>query len=191
MTFKLGMTFNDADEIAGFYLPSSDRLTHVYVLGSSGVGKSKGLATWILGDTYNGNGCGVIDPHGDLVVLSDRMPLVNFNMAFQGHDVRDYDTVLAQVIPLEDVGYPELICDAVVEILHADAGLVDSALQTFVSGQGFRFDRDSASPEVNVTLRRIKQEELYPFVAELMRWFCNVPGIWGSGHIQVLATKAE
>lgn len=32
----------------GFYLPEEDRTTHVYVLGSSGVGKSKGLANWIL-----------------------------------------------------------------------------------------------------------------------------------------------
>ena len=61
------MTFDEADEIVGFYLPKEDRTTHVYVLGSSGVGKSKGLATWILDDIMKGNGCGVIDPHGDLV----------------------------------------------------------------------------------------------------------------------------
>ncbi|MCL6106107.1 MAG: type IV secretion system DNA-binding domain-containing protein [Actinobacteria bacterium] len=67
MNLKLGITYNDADEIVGFYLPEEDRSTHIYVLGSSGVGKSKGLATWILGDIMNGNGCGVIDPHGDLI----------------------------------------------------------------------------------------------------------------------------
>lgn len=64
---KLGMTLDEARELAGFYLPEEDRSTHVYVLGSSGVGKSKGLATWILEDIHNGRGCGVIDPHGDLV----------------------------------------------------------------------------------------------------------------------------
>lgn len=64
---KLGITFDDSGTPAGFYLPEEDRSTHVYVLGSSGVGKSKGLATWILCDILSGNGCGVIDPHGDLV----------------------------------------------------------------------------------------------------------------------------
>jgi len=57
----------ESGELAGFYLPEEDRMTHVYVLGSSGVGKSKGLANWILEDIKAGNGCGVIDPHGDLV----------------------------------------------------------------------------------------------------------------------------
>jgi type IV secretory pathway TraG/TraD family ATPase VirD4 len=64
---KLGITYDDSGELAGFYLPEEDRSTHVYVLGSSGVGKSKGLANWILEDIKAGNGCGVIDPHGDLV----------------------------------------------------------------------------------------------------------------------------
>ena len=65
---KLGLTLHDeTGEMAGFYLPENDRTTHLYVLGSSGVGKSKGLATWILEDIDHGRGCGVIDPHGDLV----------------------------------------------------------------------------------------------------------------------------
>ncbi|MHB8968229.1 MAG: hypothetical protein ACYC57_08215 [Thermoleophilia bacterium] len=66
-SLKLGVTVDDAGEYAGFYLPEEDRSTHMYVLGSSGVGKSKGLANWILEDINNGRGCGVIDPHGDLV----------------------------------------------------------------------------------------------------------------------------
>ena len=65
---KLGMTHDEeSGDLAGFYLPEEDRTTHIYVLGSSGVGKSKGLAIWILDDIEKGNGCGVIDPHGDLV----------------------------------------------------------------------------------------------------------------------------
>ena len=65
---QLGTTIDeDSGEIAGFYLPPEHRSTHLYVLGSSGVGKSKGLATWILDDIEKGNGCGIIDPHGDLV----------------------------------------------------------------------------------------------------------------------------
>lgn len=64
---KLGYTLDDAEKWGGFYLPEEDRSTHLYVLGSSGVGKSKGLANWILEDIAAGRGCGVIDPHGDLI----------------------------------------------------------------------------------------------------------------------------
>lgn len=64
---KFGYTQDDAGNLAGLYLPEEDRSTHLYVVGSSGVGKSKGLATWILDDIATGNGCGVIDPHGDLI----------------------------------------------------------------------------------------------------------------------------
>jgi hypothetical protein len=64
---KLGYTTDDSGEYAGLYLEEADRSTHLYVIGSSGVGKSKALATWIREDIGAGNGCGVIDPHGDLI----------------------------------------------------------------------------------------------------------------------------
>ncbi len=64
---RLGITTNSNGDFAGLYLPASDRSTHTYVLGSSGVGKSKALATWILDDINTDKGCGVIDPHGDLI----------------------------------------------------------------------------------------------------------------------------
>lgn len=38
---KIGITFDDSGNMAGFYLPEEDRSTHVYVLGSSGVGKRR------------------------------------------------------------------------------------------------------------------------------------------------------
>lgn len=64
---RLGYTTDDSGESAGLYLDDKDRSTHLYVVGSSGVGKSKALATWILDDVARANGCGVIDPHGDLI----------------------------------------------------------------------------------------------------------------------------
>jgi len=74
---KLGYTQDDAGNWAGLYLPEEDRSTHVYVLGSSGVGKSKGLANWILEDINHECGCGVIDPHGDLIndIVGNLIPL--------------------------------------------------------------------------------------------------------------------
>ncbi len=67
LPLKLGFLETESKQTAGLYLPESDRSTHLYVLGSSGVGKSKGLANWILEDINHERGCGVIDPHGDLI----------------------------------------------------------------------------------------------------------------------------
>ena len=44
-----------------------DRRRHLYVLGKSGVGKSKMLELLIKSDIENGHGVGILDPHGDLV----------------------------------------------------------------------------------------------------------------------------
>ena len=74
---KLGYTRDENEELFGQYLPVEDRSTHLYVLGSSGVGKSKGLANWILEDINHERGCGVFDPHGDLIndIIGNLIPL--------------------------------------------------------------------------------------------------------------------
>ena len=43
-----------------------DRLRHIYVIGKTGVGKSKFLVNLIRNDIAMGKGIGIIDPHGDL-----------------------------------------------------------------------------------------------------------------------------
>jgi len=48
------------------YLPNKDRLTHMYLVGQTGTGKSTLLKTMILSDINAGRGCALIDPHGDL-----------------------------------------------------------------------------------------------------------------------------
>lgn len=49
------------------YLSEAERHKHLYVLGITGKGKSKFLEGLILQDILAGRGCGVIDPHSDLV----------------------------------------------------------------------------------------------------------------------------
>ena len=44
-----------------------DRMRHHYLIGKSGTGKSVLLQTLARQDIWNGDGCCVIDPHGDLV----------------------------------------------------------------------------------------------------------------------------
>jgi hypothetical protein len=50
-----------------FGIKRRDRRRHVYVIGKSGVGKTKMLEQLIRADIYFGQGVGVVDPHGDLI----------------------------------------------------------------------------------------------------------------------------
>ncbi len=49
------------------YIKKGDRRRHVYVIGKSGTGKSVLLSNMIIQDIVNGEGVGVVDPHGDLI----------------------------------------------------------------------------------------------------------------------------
>ncbi|MEI7498250.1 MAG: TraM recognition domain-containing protein [Candidatus Falkowbacteria bacterium] len=52
-----------------------DRRRHTYIIGKSGVGKSVLLASMAIQDILNGEGVGVIDPHGDLIAdILERIP---------------------------------------------------------------------------------------------------------------------
>jgi len=50
-----------------FGIPQADRLSHIYILGKTGVGKSTLIETLALQDLHAGRGFALIDPHGDLV----------------------------------------------------------------------------------------------------------------------------
>ena len=49
-----------------FGIRQADRLSHLYVIGKTGVGKSTLLETLALQDLAAGRGFALIDPHGDL-----------------------------------------------------------------------------------------------------------------------------
>ena len=57
--------FRSDDRIFG--IKTEDRMSHVYVIGKTGTGKSTLLETMVLQDIVSGAGIAVIDPHGDLV----------------------------------------------------------------------------------------------------------------------------
>jgi hypothetical protein len=50
-----------------FGIKQADRLSHMYVIGKTGVGKSTLLETLALQDLAAGRGFALVDPHGDLV----------------------------------------------------------------------------------------------------------------------------
>ena len=49
------------------FMGREDRMKHMYIIGKTGVGKSELLKQMILQDIKNGEGVGVVDPHGDLI----------------------------------------------------------------------------------------------------------------------------
>lgn len=49
-----------------FGIKDTDRLGHIYCIGKTGTGKSTLLLNMAISDIEQGNGVGVIDPHGDL-----------------------------------------------------------------------------------------------------------------------------
>jgi hypothetical protein len=55
------------DEFQLAKIAEADRATHLYLVGATGTGKTKFLEYLIQQDIQNGNGFGVIDPHGDLI----------------------------------------------------------------------------------------------------------------------------
>lgn len=62
-----GPFFNDFDlGLSKFRVPLSKLNTHIYVVGKSGKGKSKFLEGFLWQLIDHGQGCGLIDPHGDL-----------------------------------------------------------------------------------------------------------------------------
>lgn len=50
-----------------FGIKNADRLLHVYIIGKTGTGKSTLLETLISQDMAEGEGCVLLDPHGDLI----------------------------------------------------------------------------------------------------------------------------
>jgi len=158
------------------YLPEQDRSTHTYVLGSSGVGKSKGLATWILEDMYNGLGCGVIDPHGDLirdivanapnrediviVDLTDPNYVIGFNPLEQQRGIDPYTQALElvevfrKIWDLTDATTPrllEILRNSVYTLIEAGGTMLD--IEPLLTNQAFRSE----------TIKHVKNEAVHSF----------------------------
>lgn len=56
--------FRDLEQCFG--IKEKNRLSHMYILGKTGTGKTTLLKNMILSDIKDGQGLAVIDPHGDL-----------------------------------------------------------------------------------------------------------------------------
>ena len=67
-TLDLGWYYSEPkNQLQMAKIAQKDRATHLYVIGATGAGKTKFLEFLIAQDIKQGNGFGVIDPHGDLI----------------------------------------------------------------------------------------------------------------------------
>jgi len=74
---------NFRDQNKKFGIMRDDRRKHIYVIGKTGMGKSTLLENMIVQDIKNGEGVGVIDPHGDLVErILEHIPSYRINDTF-------------------------------------------------------------------------------------------------------------
>lgn len=68
------------NSLAVFGIKKKDRRRHMYIIGKTGSGKSTLIANMVINDMRNGEGCAVIDPHGDLTeVILDYVPSHRIN----------------------------------------------------------------------------------------------------------------
>lgn len=65
VTYFARTNFRGGGRLVG--IKARDRLSHMYVIGKTGTGKSTMLETMIRQDIERGEGVALIDPHGDLV----------------------------------------------------------------------------------------------------------------------------
>ncbi|MBU4124649.1 MAG: ATP-binding protein, partial [Nanoarchaeota archaeon] len=52
-----------------FGIKTDDRRRHMYIIGKTGMGKSVLIENMVYSDIANGNGCCLVDPHGDSAEL--------------------------------------------------------------------------------------------------------------------------
>lgn len=117
----IGLT-NFRNQQQPFGIKPKDRLGHIYCIGKTGSGKSTLLLNMAISDIEQGNGVGIIDPHGDLAeALLEYIPenriedVIYFNATdtafpvgynpFSGitHDANRYITIAGIVTALKKV----------------------------------------------------------------------------------------
>lgn len=100
---------NHREPLRTFGIKQRDRLSHLYVIGKTGVGKTTLLETLITQDIEAGRGCALIDPHGDFVErLVEHIPehrrcdVIYFDIpnASQPYGYNPFTRVSAELRPL-------------------------------------------------------------------------------------------
>lgn len=114
-----------------FGINQADRLSHMYVIGKTGVGKSTLLAGLIRQDVEAGRGFAVIDPHGDLVDrIWDETP----------EPLRERITYLNAPDPTQHFGYNPLRRVREDRIPLAASGMLETLRKLWPNAWGVRME---------------------------------------------------
>jgi len=100
------------------FLSRDDRRRHLYAIGQTGTGKSTLLLNMILQDIRNGEGVGVVDPHGDLIeaILPHIPPCRSDDVIL--FDPADTERPLGlNMLETSDPGQRDLVVNELVDII--------------------------------------------------------------------------
>ncbi|MEJ1967794.1 MAG: DUF87 domain-containing protein [Rhizomicrobium sp.] len=107
---------NHRNSNAPFGIKQADRLSHIYIIGKTGVGKSTLIETLAKQDLETGRGFALIDPHGDLVERiagcakgGDRIAYLNAPDRAQPYGYNPLRRVRDDKIPLAVSGFIETL----------------------------------------------------------------------------------
>jgi energy-coupling factor transporter ATP-binding protein EcfA2 len=114
-----------------FGIKQADRLSHIYVIGKTGVGKSTLLEVLARQDIHAGRGFALIDPHGDLAerVRDAATPIVQDRLIYL--DAAD---------PKQPFGYNPLHRVRLDKIPLAASGLLDAFRKLWPDAWGVRME---------------------------------------------------
>lgn len=112
-------------------IAQADRLSHLYVIGKTGVGKSTLLEILLRQDIVAGRGFALIDPHGD---LAERV------WAWTPHALRDRVTYLNAPDPTQPYGYNPLRRVHPDRIPLAAAGILETFRKQWPQAWGVRME---------------------------------------------------
>ena len=114
-----------------FGIKHEDRISHVYVIGKTGTGKSTLLETMALQDLERGNGFALIDPHGDLVArIAAEIPTSQRNRVIY----------LNATDPAQPFGYNPLRHVSEDRIALAASGMMDVCKKMWPDAWGVRME---------------------------------------------------
>src|SRR6266545_4796704 len=121
--------FRNDDRVFG--IKHELRLSHVYIIGKTGTGKSTLIETMALQDLERGNGFALIDPHGDLVArIAARVPT----------SLRDKVMYLNATDPTQPYGYNPLRHVSEDRIALAASGMMDVFKKMWPDAWGVRME---------------------------------------------------
>lgn len=138
-TIDLGWYWSEIkEEFQLAKIADEDRITHFYVIGATGTGKTKFLEYLVKQDIEKRNGFGVIDPHGDLI--EDIKDLLLFQYSPDDTEIKEKVVLIDPTDPEYTVTFNPLEKLQNVSIPEQANGLVSSFKKIWSDSWGVRME---------------------------------------------------